>query len=303
MSWRRLTATAAVLATAGLVSAPAAQATFHEMMVREVFPGTAVNAEAEYVELQMWAPGQNLVGGHIIRTYDATGTVTGEAKFAGNVTNGANQSTLLATTQGTQEQFFVGTDATLAPVGGGRPAGMIDPAGGAVCWESLDCVTWGSFSGSLAGLSPAGTPAPPIPSELALQRSIAPGCATLLEPGDDRDNSAMDFAAVVPQPRPNAVAPTETTCTTKIEPPPPPPQAKLVKTPPKRSHDRTPTFRFSSNQPGATFKCRIDRKPFRPCHSPYTAKPLSPGRHRFSVFAIGKTAAGSPATYAFTVLR
>ncbi len=90
---------------------------------------------------------------------------------------------------------------------------QLDPAGGAVCWaETIDCVSWGSFSGSLT--SPAGSPATPsgIPDGMALRRTISPGCATLLEPTDDRDNSAADFSPVFPSPRPNSVAPTERAC-------------------------------------------------------------------------------------------
>ncbi len=49
-----------------LLLAPPALATFHEMMIREVYPGSGASPNSEYVELQMWAPGQNFVGGHQI---------------------------------------------------------------------------------------------------------------------------------------------------------------------------------------------------------------------------------------------
>ena len=52
-----------------LLAAQPALATFHEMMIREVYPGSAAHPDSEYVELQMWAPGQNLVGGHQISAY------------------------------------------------------------------------------------------------------------------------------------------------------------------------------------------------------------------------------------------
>jgi len=41
---------------------PVADATFHLMRIREVYPGSAANPGAEYVELQMYASGQNFVG-------------------------------------------------------------------------------------------------------------------------------------------------------------------------------------------------------------------------------------------------
>ena len=42
--------------------------------------------------------------------------------------------------------------------------------------------------------------------------AIAPGCSTLLEPGDATDNSSTDFALTAPSPRNNATAPTEAAC-------------------------------------------------------------------------------------------
>lgn len=45
-------------------------------------------------------------------------------------------------------------------------------------------------------------------------------------------------------------------------------------------------FKFSSSHPGATFKCKLDRKPFKSCSSPRTYKRLMPGKHRFKAAAI-----------------
>ena len=56
----------------------------------------------------------------------------------------------------------------------------------------VDCVSWGAFSGPPT--LPAGEPAPALSSGQSLTRSIARGCATLLEAGDDTDDSAADFA-------------------------------------------------------------------------------------------------------------
>jgi hypothetical protein len=46
-----------------LVHTQPAQAAFHLMLVAEVFPGYASNPNAQYVELQMYFPGQNFVAG------------------------------------------------------------------------------------------------------------------------------------------------------------------------------------------------------------------------------------------------
>ncbi|MGN6557023.1 MAG: hypothetical protein ACTHLH_03315 [Solirubrobacterales bacterium] len=246
------TAVAALAATA----APAA-ATFHLMQIREVYPGTLAAPEAEYVELQMWAPDQNLVAGHVLRSYDASGGVTGTSTFAHDVAGEANQSTLLLATPQAEAQFGVAADALLAP-------GSLSPTGGAVCWEAIDCVAWGNFSGTLP--SPAGSPAAAsgIPDGMALRRSISRGCATLLDPPDDNDNSAADFAVVFPLPRPNSVMPTEQPCAPGgagggpgggVNPPEAAgaPSTTLRHKPPRRTRDRTPTFRFASSDDGACF--------------------------------------------------
>ena len=286
----------------GLSAAPAF-ATFHLMMVREVYPGSVANPEAQYVELQMWQGGQSFVGGHVLRTYDAGGKVTSVDTFPVNVANSANQSTLLLATPQAEAHFGVVADASLSPA--------LSPSGGAVCWEAIDCVSWGAFSGEAA--SPTGTPAAAggIPDGMALRRSIARGCPTFLDPEDDHDNSAADFEVVFPKPRPNSVAPTETACA--AEGPggggnpsgQNPPQTFLRKKPPKRTSDRTPTFRFAADEAGVQFECRFDRKKFRRCHSPFTAPKLSLGSHRFQVRARdneGKVDP-TPASYRFRVVR
>jgi hypothetical protein len=288
-------------------AAQAAQATFHEMSVREVFPGTAVAPEAEYVELQMWAPGQSQLGGHTLSVYNAAGAEVGKAKFLTKVASDVNQSTIVAATPAAEAQFGITADVTL------EPAGAVNPSGGAVCWESLDCMSWGNFAGSPK--SPTGAPAAPggIPDGMALRRTIAPGCASLLEASDDSDNSAADFEAVFPSPRPNAVAPSEHACVSQGgggpngpggKNNPGAPDTSLRAKPAKRTHDRTPTFRFSSSDDSASFQCKVDGKAFRACRSPFTAKRLGFGKHTFRVRARDQSGDvdPSPAVFRFTVL-
>jgi hypothetical protein len=303
-------ARAAVLAVFGLaVAAPTTHATFHEMSIREVYPGSIASPGAEFVELQMWAPGQNLVGGHSLRTYDKAGGLVETTTFAEDVSGSANQSTILLATTAA-ESFGVTPDAEMTE-------GQLDPAGGAVCWESLDCVSWGSFAGPLP--SPAGPPATPggIPDGMALRRTITPSCATLLEPTDDHDNSAADFSAVFPNPRPNSVAPSEHACASVGGPQGSEgpsgqsggrrqraPQTRLTRKPPHRTGDATPTFRFVADEDGVRFQCRMDGGPFRSCSSPFTSKPLRRGRHVFEVRARDKSGKRdpSPARCGFKVL-
>jgi hypothetical protein len=298
-----LVALPSLLALAYPATAPA---TFHEMSIREVYAGTP---ESQYVELQMWSAGQNLVGGHVLKTYNAGGSVTSTNTFAGDVPNGANQSTILLATPAAETEFGITADAALM-------AGSLDPTGGAVCWENLDCVSWGGFGGFVgAAPSPTGTPAAAIPPGMALRRTITPGCATLLEASDDHDNSAADFSAVFPAPRPNSATPSERRCPGSNESPfgvvpgggtskKGSPQTTLRRKPGKTIHDRTPTFRFASNEPGSTFQCKLDDKPFRSCRSPFTTKSLALGHHTFKVRARDDSGKldPSPASYGFRLI-
>ena len=59
---RKLPAALALAVFAAGLATPAS-ATFHLMKVVEVFRGTAASPNAQYVVLQMYSPGQNLVGG------------------------------------------------------------------------------------------------------------------------------------------------------------------------------------------------------------------------------------------------
>jgi hypothetical protein len=295
-----------------LALAPPALATFHEIFIREVYPGSAAEPDAQYVELQMWAGGQNHVKGHVLRSYDAAGTAIAVNTFGSDVPSGANQSTIVIATPEAETEFGLTADGPLSP------SNQLDPAGGAVCWENLDCVSWGSFNGSSLP-SPAGSPASPagIPDGMALRRTIAPGCATLLEPTDDHDNSAVDFTAVLPAPRPNSVAPGERPCPAagaqqggagggsagQSQGERGAPRTTLKRKPPQRTHDRTPTFGFGADETSSTFQCKVDSKPFKPCRSPFTSAKLSLGRHTFRVRARDDSGAldQSPATCSFRV--
>jgi hypothetical protein len=315
MGGRHTRITALAVTVLALAGAPAAHATFHLMSVREVYPGSSGSAtaqEAEYVELQMYSAGQNFVQGHTITVYNASGSETGSATFAADMAKGTNQSTLLAATPAAATQFGMTPDATLS-------AGSLNPIGGAACWESLDCVAWGNFKGSV--LAPVGTPADPagIPDGMALQRTIARNCPTLLEQGDDSDDSSLDFLNALPTPRPNSIVPPEHACASQA-----PdgggsskpgaagggqaagrrPQTSIRRGPPHVSRRRSATFRFTSSQPNSTFLCRLDGRLFKRCHSPLTLRHLKLGQHLFRVKARapGGATDRSAAVWSFRVL-
>ena len=45
------------------------------------------------------------------------------------------------------------------------------------------------------------------------------------------------------------------------------------------------TFRFASSEPGSRFRCKLDKRRFRPCTSPKTYKRIKAGTHTFRVKA------------------
>jgi hypothetical protein len=63
------------------------------------------------------------------------------------------------------------------------------------------------------------------------------------------------------------------------------PTPKISKGPKKETESRKATFRFTSDDPGATFRCRLDRKSFTDCTSPERYRKLKAGKHRFRVQA------------------
>jgi hypothetical protein len=186
-----------------LLAAAGAMASFHLTKVREVSPGSS--SDTSYVELQAYVPGQNYLGGHTIKLYNATSlthTFTFPSSPVPAVPNGASQSTVL-----------VGDSNAPSSPDFTETGFVVNAAGGAACFDSIpvDCVSWGTgTSAVLPGL--VGNPAAALSSGTALRRTIAPGCPTLLESGDDSDDSATDFSLTTPSPRNNSVAPTETPC-------------------------------------------------------------------------------------------
>jgi hypothetical protein len=81
------------------------------------------------------------------------------------------------------------------------------------------------------------------------------------------------------------------------------PATAITAGPPSVTTDATPTFVFNADEPGATFRCRIDDGAFAICDSPFTTDALADGSHTFEVFAVDAAgnAEGTPARRAFRV--
>jgi RTX calcium-binding nonapeptide repeat (4 copies) len=137
----------------------------------------------------------------------------------------------------------------------------------------------------------------------------------LLDCGEGFDTALIDFAPFVDGPpvgcesveerAPNSFRPPDTPPdpepeppVTEAPPPPPPPKPKPDRTPPAtRLRHRPPalllatsprrraSFAFTASEPRSSFRCKLDRQPWRPCRSPRTYL-VRPGRHAFRVYAI-----------------
>ena len=178
-----------VLLTTCVLMLPAtrASASFHLMKIVEVFPGTVADPTAQYVMLQMYFPGQTFVSGHSLSVFDADGVAQGTFTFASDVANGADLATILIATTSAQALFGISADLTMAMA--------IEPAGGAACWDVVDCVAWGDFStpNALPSVLDAtfNAPAGLMPG-MAMHRDLSSG------------GGATDFVFASPAPKNNA---------------------------------------------------------------------------------------------------
>jgi RTX calcium-binding nonapeptide repeat (4 copies) len=206
----RIALAAALGLTASIGFASSASG-YQQNMIRQIHPSLGIFG-GEWVELQMYADGQNLVSGKVIRTFNSTDQLNSQYIITGpNPPNGQNQRTILISSLITPSP---GVDADfVAPVDELQMTGQ----DGAVCYTEnnpptytpIDCVAYGNYMGSLPGV---GAPAVATPFESTLERSITRGCPTALDPVDDSNNSSADFALSTRPPRNNSTPPTETVC-------------------------------------------------------------------------------------------
>jgi DNA-binding beta-propeller fold protein YncE len=82
-----------------------------------------------------------------------------------------------------------------------------------------------------------------------------------------------------------------------------PPQTTIKKHPKKKTESEKAKFKFSANEKGAKFQCKLDRKKFKKCGKKFSPK-VKPGKHTLQVKAIGKGGADpTPAKFKWTVLQ
>lgn len=118
------------------------------------------------------------------------------------------------------------------------------------------------------------------------------------EGGDGSDIGAFELqvppGAAVPPPPPILVG-TEPGDRT-------PPKTRIVSGPARVGYERKAKFRFNSSEAQSSFKCKLDKKKWKKCRSPYKLK-VKPGKHLFKVRAIDRfgNADPSPARFSWRV--
>jgi hypothetical protein len=277
-----------------LVPGATARAAFHEILVREVYAGGSANDS--YVVLQAYTSGQNFVGGHSVTGYNASGGSLGTFTFGDKVNNGQSQMTILVADTAYATGFPSG------PSPDGTSASLnLERAGGAVCWDGLDCVAWGNFSGGVSP-SPGAPAASPggIAAGMALRRTISGGsCVGRLDLGDDSNNSEADFTQQTPHPRNNASPIEESaTCTA-----PQLPVATIDTAPAVATKSTSASFTYHSTPAGASFECKLDAAAFASCPEDgidYPG-PLTESNHTFQVRAKNANGTGSADSHQWKV--
>lgn len=227
-----------------LACAASASAGFDQIKIRSIFRGPN-NPAGAFIELQMYADGQTQLSGHNLNLWNFDMSSGIGTTLNVDVPNGQNQRMILIRDAGSalpaDYTTNIGTFLTN------------NAAGGLACWETVDCVAWGSFSGS-APPSPVGTPITGgLSGSMVSVRRIDRGCPTALDATDDTNDSNADFGFAVGYPvRTNADTPTETLCPTTSTGPGSTPTATAKKC---KKHKKKPASAQSAKK-----KCKKRKK-------------------------------------------
>lgn len=171
-----------------LTLSPPARATFHLMVIEEIYAGHPAAPDAHYVVLRMTSSRQQYVAGHGIVTFlpdGAPGPLFGV--FAADAASGLAGRRILMATQQAVDFFGIAADHVTA--------GRLFFPSGRVCFSSqleVDCLAYGEYTGDNGEY---GQPAAALQPGLALHRNFFNELA---------DNNANDFALAPPMPTNNA---------------------------------------------------------------------------------------------------
>jgi hypothetical protein len=291
--WRLLAGTLLACLAFFIPAAPAL-ATFHLIYVSEVYPGSAAQPQSSFVELQMYDDDENFVGGHAVTLHNATGATIGTFTFPADLPGSSiDQQKILVGDDGVEAAFGVKPDLASS-------AFNVPAAGGAACWQGLDCVSWGNFSGSTSPSSGVPADPPGIPNGSALVRRISRGtCANRLDEKDDTNDSDTDFFDAAPSPQAYATVPAPPACA----PPAPTPVVTIDSKPASATNSTSANFAFHATPTATGFECRLDLSAYAACDSGESsyAGPLAEGLHTFRARGTNANGTGTSSTYSWKV--
>ncbi len=165
----------------------------------------------------------------------------------------------------------------------------------------VDC--GGGFDTALIDFSPAFSDGPPLGCESVEERAPNSFRPPDTPPDPDPEPEPEPTQGAAPPPPPPPLPQVRAQARDRT-----PPRTRLRHRPSRRGitshHRKRVAFAFSASERGARFRCRLDRRRFRPCHSPRRYR-VRPGHHVFGVYAID--AAGnrdrSPVVFRFKLRR
>jgi plastocyanin len=157
--------------------------------------------------------------------------------------------------------------------------------------------------GSGTSAAPASAPLSGLSPDTTYHFQLVAESAKGTVPGVDRTFTTAAIPPFEPPPVLSPPASGPAPSPPAAAPVPAPPDTKITLKPHAKTADRTPTFKFTASIAGASFKCSVDKKPFKTCRSPYTPPALKPGRHTFKVAAAANGSTDPrPATASFKVV-
>ena len=197
----------------------------------------------------------------------------------------------------TASDTFTVTPDTAPPTGG-----SVDYADGYDA-DGTVTITVDAGSDALSGVAPASAVLERQTSALVggTCEPFAGGWSTVTSPDTVPDSTCTRYRYRVSDHVGNEATYTLPSSTVKVDLTAP--ETTIDVAPSDPSSDASPSFEFSSDEPGSTFECRLDGGAWNGCTSPETLSGLSDGNHTFRVRATdgaGLTDA-TPATYTWTI--
>ena len=200
----------------------------------------------------------------------APGTSPGHLAITGNYTQGAGgtlATEIAGTVAGTgHDRLAVTGTATLAGALAITTPGFTLSPGQA--FQVLTAATRTGTFGTVTGGARYGVLYHPTDVTLAVTDADGDGVP-------DANDACPTVAAATATGCPDMLTPADTTA----------PETTITKAPKARTLKRKAKIKFSSNEAGVTFECKLDKGGYQACTAPFKKK-LDPGKHTFLVRAI-----------------